>query len=563
MCGIIAAIRSQQDLSKLREVVLRAAKLVRHRGPDWSGVHEQSYKVGETLTHNMLAHERLTIVGIKSGAQPILSKGHALTVNGEIYNWRELRQSLQAADPEIEFTTDSDCEMILHTYLKSGVECLHQLDGVFAFVIASETGDFFAARDPIGVMPMYYGRAMDGTLWFASEMKALMDVCVTYEEFPPGHYYDAKDGLKRYFEPKWTDLTTIPEGELDLVSLRETFEQAVIKRMMCDAPYGVLLSGGLDSSLVASIVTRNAAKRIETGGTPWWSTVHSFSIGLEGSPDLKAAQDVAAFLKTEHHEFTFTIQEGIDALRDVIWHLETYDVTTIRASTPMYLLSRRIKAMGVKMVLSGEGSDEIMAGYLYFHKAPSPADLHVETVEKVLGLSKYDCLRANKTTAAWGVEARVPFLDQKFMEVAFAMDPKYKMCVDGKMEKYVLRKAFDDPDDPYLPESVLWRVKEAFSDGVGYSWIDSLKAHAEKSVSDELFGAAEHRFPHNTPMSKEAYFYRAIFSQLFPHHCAALQVPGGPSVACSTATAAKWDPQWEGKYDPSGRAVTGIHAAAF
>jgi asparagine synthase (glutamine-hydrolysing) len=441
------------------------------------------------------------------------------------------------------------------------------LDGDFAFVIADKQNHtFLAARDPIGVCPMYVGWAADGSLWFSSEMKALVDECDRFQEFPPGHYWSSKTGeFRRWYNPKWWD-ESVPTTPASLPDLVHVLDRAVVKRLMTDVPYGVLLSGGLDSSLIASLVSRHTAMRVEEDEkqAAWWPRLHSFSVGLKGAPDLIAAKRVADFLGTVHHEFTFTVQEGIDALHDVIYHLETYDVTTIRAATPMYFLTRKIRAMGIKMVLSGEGSDEIFGGYLYFHKAPTPEKFHVELCHKVKGLSKYDCLRANKATAAWGVEVRVPFLDRDVLDLVLGMDPKEKMISvkDGRMEKYVLRKAFDNKEKPWLPDDILWRQKEQFSDGVGYSWIDGLKAHAEKEVSEEQFKAAKYRFPYNTPATKEAYFYRSIFHDHFPQQSACETVPGGPSIACSTAAAVEWEKSWKENADPSGRSVLGVHSEA-
>jgi asparagine synthase (glutamine-hydrolysing) len=560
MCGIVAILGASGDVSELRKRALFLSSKQRHRGPDWGGICIQQLS-GNTV--NILCHERLAIVDPANGSQPLYNetKSIALTVNGEIWNHEALRKSL---GDRHQFATASDCEPIVHLYEEEGDQFVNKLDGIFAFVIADkEKGTFLAARDPIGVFPLYVGWGRDGSLWFASEMKALSEDCERFEEFPPGSYWSSNTGgPKRWYNPKWWN-EEIPNEPLDLVALRTAFERSVVKRLMTDVPYGVLLSGGLDSSLVASIVSRHAKKRVEDGerSEAWWPRVHSFTIGLKGSPDLVAAKEVADFLGTVHHEFTFAVQEGIDALRDVIYHIETYDVTTVRASTPMFLLARKVKAMGVKMVLSGEGSDEIFGGYLYFHKAPSPEKLHVETCHKIKALSKYDCLRANKSTAAWGVEVREPFLDRDFLDIAMSVDPKEKMIrpQEGRIEKYIIRKAFDDKENPYLPASILWRQKEQFSDGVGYSWIDSLKAYAEQEVSDEQLKAAQYRFPYNTPVSKEAYLYRSIFHSHFPQESAAKTVPGGPSIACSTPTAIEWDKAWKAMADPSGRSVLGVH----
>lgn len=560
MCGILAVLGcSSPPDQNLREEVLRRQRLLRHRGPDWSGI--------KAHPGGFLAHERLAIVDPESGRQPLVDPEDrvALAANGEIYNHRDLRSALS----DYAFATGSDCEVILPLFQRHGEDCVHHLDGAFAFVISdSVSGDFMAARDHMGIVPLYYGKTQDGAVWFASEMKALAGLVDQVAVVPPGHLYSSRTGgLVQWYRPDWHG-ETVPDRPEDLSRLRQAFEAAVVKRLMSDVPWGVLLSGGLDSSLVASITARHAARRIEAGEkeAAWWPRVHSFCIGLEGSPDLAAAREVAAFLETVHHEFTFTVQEGLDAVSDVIYHLETYDVTTIRASTPMYLMSRLIKAMGIKMVLSGEGADEIFGGYLYFHKAPDAAEFHHETVRKLKTLHLYDCLRANKSTAAWGVEVRVPFLDKAFLQEAMTLDPTAKMSSthpDGeRMEKDLLRRAFDDRDQPYLPDSVLWRQKEQFSDGVGYNWIDSLKAQAEAQISDAEMSAAAERFPHNPPASKEAYFFRRIFEQHYPGQDAAETVPGGPSIACSTPTAIAWDEAFAQAADPSGRAV-GIHNESY
>lgn len=504
-----------------------------------------------------------------SGDQPLFNEDKTIivTVNGEIYNYQELRQHILEKCPNKKFATNSDCEVISHLYELYGEEVAGMLDGFFAFVVLdTRNNTFYAARDPLGVTCMYIGWGRDGSVWLSSEMKCLKDDCTRFQQFPPGHYYSSKtSSFSRYYNPKfYLDFEAkpqrFPDTPYDPVVLRKAFEASVEKRMMSDVPFGVLLSGGLDSSLVAAI----AARKIKREGSVW-GKLHSFCVGLEGSPDLKAGRAVADFLGTDHHEFHFTVQEGIDAISEVIYHIETFDTTTIRASTPMFLMSRKIKALGVKMVLSGEGSDEVFGGYLYFHKAPNKEEFQSETVRKLQDLYKYDCLRANKATMAWGVEARVPFLDKAFLEVAMAIDPAEKMIdkSKGRIEKYIVRKAFDTPEDPYLPREVLWRQKEQFSDGVGYNWIDGLKAHAESMVSDEALKNAVHRFPDNTPRTKEAYWYRTIFEQHFPQRAALETVPGGPSVACSTPTAALWDAAWAGKEDPSGRAVAGVHESAY
>ena len=560
MCGILAILGLGEDASRFRYTALQLAKRIRHRGPDWSGIY--------THDHAILAHERLAIVDVVSGAQPLLDESGAiaLAVNGEIYNHEELRSSLEK---DYKFRSHSDCEVILHLYQRhrSG-DFLSSLRGMFAFVVYdSKTGHFMAARDPIGIIPLYYGFGKDGSVWFASELKAIADHCPVFAQFPPGCFYDssltAKDKIVRYYEPKW--MRSIPTMPIPTKSLKEALVNSVRSHLMSDVPFGVLLSGGLDSSLIASIACKLLKERANG------ERIRSYAIGLEGSPDLAAATKVAQFIGTQHHSLTFTVQEGLDALADVIYHIETYDVTTIRASTPMFLMARMIKAFGVKMVLSGEGADEIFGGYLYFHKAPNKEEFHRETVRKLDSLHMFDCLRANKAMSAWGVEARVPFLDTDFLNVAMNMNPAEKMTVDPstgakRMEKYVLRSAFDpttDPDDSYtyLPSEILWRQKEQFSDGVGYSWIDSLKAFAETHISDAMMETAEFRFPHNTPSTKEGYYYRQIFESHFPSTPAVQTVPGGPSIACSSATAIAWDESFKNRADPSGRAMKEVHLA--
>lgn len=566
MCGILAVIKSPEAPETLRPRVVSLAKTLRHRGPDWSGVHLQELEGtnGRTVI-NVLAHERLAIVDPEGGAQPLLNESGniALSVNGEIYNHKSLRGTLTGHH---DFATRSDCEVIVHLHEERGPEFVGDLDGVFAFVLADrESGDVVAARDPIGVVPLYWGHGSDGSLWFASEMKALQTVCPRFEQFPPGHVY-ANGELRRYYDPSWRESSVLPKGTPTGVQLRDGLSRAVVKRLMSDVPFGVLLSGGLDSSLVSAIVSRNAERRVEDDGRSpaWWPRVHSFCIGLEGAPDLESARAVAEFLGTAHHELHYTIEEGLDALSDVIYHIETYDVTTIRASTPMYLMARKIKATGIKMVFTGEGADEVFGGYLYFHKAPNPGEFYAETVRKVQALNHYDCLRANKSMAAWGVEARVPFLDKGFLDLAMGIDPSLKMSSgnDRRIEKHILREAFDIPDDPYLPESILWRQKEQFSDGVGYGWIDSLKGHAERQVSDDLFEARAHRFPENTPQTKEAFLYRSIFEDHFPSPAAIAAVVVEPSIACSSAVALKWEASWASMADPSGRAID-THRSAY
>ena len=558
MCGIIAVIGAEPaEVPALRNRVLRLQRRLRHRGPDWSGLHVQGTSV--------LAHERLAIVDPESGKQPLLDpdRGAALTVNGEIYNHQVLRASLEH---RYRFKTASDCEVILPLYQQMGDACVHELDGMFAFVLVDEqSGAFLAARDPIGILPLYIGFGPRGTLWFASEFKALQDDCERIEIFPPGHLCSSRSGeLRRWFQPDWLGDET-PDRALDPDRLRDALEHAVVKRMMSDVPWGVLLSGGLDSSLVASIAARHAEHRVEDDGrsAAWWPRMHTFSIGLQGCADHLAAQQVADHLGTVHHKFTFTIQEGLDALSDVVFHLESFDVTTVRASIPMYLMARKIRALGVKMVLSGEGADEALGGYLYFHRAPGPSELHSETLRKLRALHLYDCLRANKATAAWGVEARVPFLDLGFLQEVMTIDPVHKMSSSHpqgpRMEKHLLRQAFDVPEEPYLPAEILWRQKEQFSDGVGYGWIDALQDHAREEIGHALPADAASRFPQNTPLSPEAYLYRSLFEEHFHHRSAAATVPGGASIACSCPEAIGWDPAFAESPDPSGRAVTGIH----
>jgi len=504
----------------------------------------------------------LAIVDPTSGDQPLYNedKTVVVTVNGEIYNHEELKAKLTSH----KFQTGSDCEVIAHLYEEYGEEFVDMLDGMFSFVLL-DTRDksFIAARDAIGICPLYMGWGLDGSVWFSSEMKALSDDCERFISFPPGHLYSSKTGgLRRWYNPPWFS-ECIPSTPYDPLLIRESFEKAVIKRLMTDVPFGVLLSGGLDSSLVASVVSRHLAET--KVARQWGNKLHTFCIGLKGSPDLKAAKEVADYLGTVHHELHFTVQEGIDSLEEVIYHVETYDVTTIRASTPMFLMSRKIKSLGVKMVLSGEGSDEIFGGYLYFHKAPNKKEFHEETCRKIKALHLYDCLRANKSTSAWGLEARVPFLDKNFINVAMDMDPECKMIRRdlGRIEKWVLRNAFDDDEKPYLPKHILYRQKEQFSDGVGYSWIDGLKDHANEHVSDSMMMNASFVYPENTPTTKEAYYYRTVFEKFYPKNAARLTVPGGPSVACSTAKAVEWDAAWSKLLDPSGRAALGVHDAAY
>ncbi|XP_061336602.1 asparagine synthetase [glutamine-hydrolyzing] 3 isoform X3 [Gastrolobium bilobum] len=553
MCGILAVLGCVDNSQGKRARIIELSRRLRHRGPDWSGLHCH----GDCY----LAHQRLAIVDPTSGDQPLYNEDRTVivTVNGEIYNHKQLRQQLKSH----QFRTGSDCEVIAHL-VKHGEDFVDMLDGIFAFVLLdTRDNSFIAARDAIGVNSLYLGWGHDGSTWFASEMKALSDDCERFISFPPGHIYSSKQGgLRRWYNPPWYS-EHIPSTPYDPMMLCEAFERAVLKRMMTDVPFGVLLSGGLDSSLVAAVANRYLAE--SAAAHQWGSQLHTFCIGLEGSPDLKAAKEVADYLGTRHYELHFTVQEGIDALEEVIYHIETYDVTTVRASTPMFLMSRKIKALGVKMVLSGEGSDEIFGGYLYFHKAPNKEELHEETCRKIKALHLYDCLRANKSTAAWGVEARVPFLDKEFINIAMSMDPEWKMIRPdlGRIEKWVLRNAFDDDKNPYLPKHILYRQKEQFSDGVGYSWIDGLKDHTNKQVTDAMLMQANFIYPENTPTTKEAYHYRTIFEKFFPKNAARSTVPGGPSVACSTAKAVEWDAAWSKNLDPSGRAAIGVHAAAY
>ena len=554
MCSILGIfdLAPEIDLAALRRQALEQSSQQRHRGPDWSGVYVDANAI--------LVHERLAIVGVNSGAQPLRSADAALVlaVNGEIYNHRELRAALV----DYAFQSDSDCEVINALYREQGAEFLGRLNGIFAFALwDSATKRYLIARDPLGVCPLYWGHDGEGRLQVASEMKALVGVCADIDVFPPGHVYDSQNGkLQRYWQRDWRDYSATRGVEVGPQALRAALEAAVHRQLMTDVPYGVLLSGGLDSSLVAACAALYAKHRIESDDREeaWWPRLHSFAIGLDGSPDLAASRIAANALGTSHHEFIFTIEEGLDALPDVIRHIESYDVTSIRASTPMYLMARRIKAMGVKMVLSGEGADEIFGGYLYFHKAPSAEAFHQETVRKLDALHLYDCNRANKAMAAWGVEARVPFLDLEFLDVAMSMDAEHKRVRAGKIEKAVLRQAFDGA----LPERILWRQKEQFSDGVGYGWIDSLKAHAEASISDAELLAATQEFTINPPATKEALMYRRLFAKAFPDDCCARTVPGGPSIACSTPTAIAWDASFANAADPSGRAVAGVHLAA-
>ena len=545
MCGIVGAFELKENSEKLRSKVLEMSRRIRHRGPDWSGIH--------TSENAILAHERLAIVDPTSGKQPIYSKDKKiiLAANGEIYNHRLLRKEIS----EYDFSTGSDCEVILALFKKKGVDFIDDLNGIFAFAIYDENKDeYLIARDHMGIIPLYMGWDKKGTFFVASELKSLEGFCDKIELFPPGHYLSSKEGkLIKWYKRDWENYDNVSNNSTEIDHLRNALSKAVKRQLMSDVPYGVLLSGGLDSSITSAVAKIYADKRIESNDqkAAWWPTLHSFAVGLEGSPDLKAAKKVADYIGTVHHEIIFTIQEGIDAICDVIYHLETYDVTTIRASTPMFLMARVIKSMGIKMVLSGEGSDEIFGGYLYFHKAPNDKEFHNETVRKLDKLHQYDCLRANKALAAWGIEGRVPFLDKEFMDVAMSINPKDKMISEQRMEKWVLRKAFED----LLPKEVAWRQKEQFSDGVGYSWIDTLKEMVENEISDEIFTNASQKFPVNPPMNKEEYYYRNIFESHFPSKAAAESVPSVPSVACSSPVALKWDASFQGKNDPSGRAI--------
>jgi asparagine synthase (glutamine-hydrolysing) len=554
MCSIFAVLDINDDLTALRQLALKQSRLLRHRGPDWSGIH--------TCKGAVLAHERLAIVDINTGAQPLLSPDgmQSLAVNGEIYNHRDLRQTLKQP---FEFATESDCEVILPLYLEKDAGFLNDLKGMFAFVLYDETADrYLIARDPIGIIPLYYGFDDQHQLYVASEMKALMDVCNIVAEFPPGHYWSSGDEQPtQYYQRPWQEFSAVENAESSVKAVGEALEKSVISHLMTDVPYGVLLSGGLDSSIIAAVTQAHASMRVEDDqqSPAWWPRLHSFAVGLKGSPDLIAAEKVAKHIGTEHHGFEFTLQEGLDALDEVVYHLETYDVTTIRAATPMYLLARKIHAMGIKMVLSGEGADEIFGGYLYFHKAPDARSFHEETVRKLSRLHSYDCLRANKAMSAWGVEARVPFLDREFLDVAMSLNPKDKMITEGKMEKQILREAFTE----MLPEEIVWRQKEQFSDGVGYSWIDGIRDHAKNEVSAKQLAHAAKRFPYNTPTTEEAYLFRCLFEKHYPLASAAECVPGGPSVACSTPEAILWDKSLQELDDPSGRAVRSVHQEAY
>ena len=554
MCGITAIFNIHAGASGLRQQALQMSKRIRHRGPDWSGIYQ-----GRTA---ILAHERLSIVDPASGGQPLKSPDGRLilTVNGEIYNHRELREELKN---DYAFQTGSDCEVILALYQKYGKDFIEKLNGIFAFALYDEAEDtYLIARDPIGVIPLYIGHDDEGHLLVSSELKGLEGFASEYRPFPPGYYFFSRDkDYTRWYERDWMDYDNVKDNPASVQALHDALEAAVRRQLMSDVPYGVLLSGGLDSSITSAIAKKYAAKRVETGGKAdaWWPQLHSFAVGLKGAPDLAAAKKVADYIGTVHHEINYTIEEGLDAIRDVIYYIETYDVTTVRASTPMYLLARVIKSMGIKMVLSGEGADEVFGGYLYFHKAPDARAFHEETVRKLGKLYMYDCLRANKSLAAWGVEGRVPFLDKEFLDTAMRLNPEAKMCPGKTIEKRILREAFAD----MLPQEIAWRQKEQFSDGVGYSWIDTLKRITSEAVSDEEMANAAKRFPINPPQNKEEYYYRSIFAEHFPSESAARSVPSVPSVACSTAEALAWDKAFQNMNDPSGRAVKGIHEAAY
>ena len=554
MCGIVCAFDLKEKSEILRPLVLQMSKKIRHRGPDWSGIYSDNKTI--------MAHERLAIVDPASGKQPLFSLDRKLILaaNGEIYNHREIRSRYKDS---YKFQTQSDCEVILALYKQKGVDFVDDLNGIFGFAIYDvENDEYFIARDHMGVIPLYMGWDQNGTFYVASELKALEGHCTKIELFPPGHFLSSKDGkLVQWYNRDWDEFSAVKENETNISEIKKALEDAVHRQLMSDVPYGVLLSGGLDSSVTSAIAKKYASMRVESNdqAAAWWPQLHSFSVGLEGSPDLAAAQVVADHIGTIHHEIKFTIQEGLDAIRDVVYNLETYDITTIRASTPMYLMARVIKSMGIKMVLSGEGADELFGGYLYFHKAPNAEEFHDETVRKLNKLHMYDCLRANKSLAAWGIEGRVPFLDKEFIDVAMRINPQDKMINGERMEKWIVRKAFED----ILPESVVWRQKEQFSDGVGYSWIDTLKKVVGKAVSDEQLNNARYRFPIQTPQNKEEFYYRSIFESYFPSDAAALCVPQEASVACSTKRALEWDEAFKNMNDPSGRAVSKVHDKAY
>lgn len=554
MCGIVCAFDLKQDSEYLRPQILEMSKKIRHRGPDWSGIYSSDNAI--------MGHERLAIVDPTSGKQPLLNEEETLVLaaNGEIYNHLELRKQFKG---KYNFRTDSDCEIILALYQEKGVDFVDDLNGIFAFAIYDNKKDeYFIARDHMGIIPLYMGWDINGTFYVASELKALEGICSKIELFPPGHYWHSSDSAPvNWYNREWRDFENVKDNPTSIEELHDALSDAVHRQLMSDVPYGVLLSGGLDSSVTSALAKKFASKRIESDDTQsaWWPQLHSFSVGLEGSPDLEAARKVSKHIGSIHHEVKFTIQEGLDAIRDVVYHLETYDITTIRASTPMFLMARTIKSLGIKMVLSGEGADELFGGYLYFHKAPSAEEFHKETVRKLDKLHQYDCLRANKSLAAWGIEGRVPFLDKEFIDVAMRINPKDKLINSKRMEKWVVRKAFED----YLPESVAWRQKEQFSDGVGYNWIDTLKEVVEAAVTDEQMENAYFRFPLQTPQNKEEFHYRTIFEEHFPSDAAAMSVPSVPSVACSTPIALEWDEAFKNQNDPSGRAIAKVHDDAY
>ena len=554
MCGIVSIFNIKKQTHELRDKALRMSQKIRHRGPDWSGI----YCGGSAI----LAHERLSIVDPESGGQPLFSPDRkvVLAVNGEIYNHQEIRRQYAG---RYDFQTGSDCEVILALYRDKGIDFLENISGIFAFALYDEEKDaFLIARDPIGVIPLYIGYDSDGTVYVASELKALEGQCERYEPFLPGHYYWSKEpGMKRYYHRDWFEYDAVKNNEASVDAIRDALKDSVRRQLMSDVPYGVLLSGGLDSSVISAIAEKFSEHRIEDNSQTraYWPRLHSFAVGLKGAPDLAKAKLVADHIGTVHHEINYTIQEGLDAIRDVIYFIETYDVTTVRASTPMYLLARVIKSMGIKMVLSGEGADEVFGGYLYFHKAPSAKAFHEETVRKLSKLHYYDCLRANKSLSAWGVEGRVPFLDKEFLDVAMRTNPEAKMCPGSTIEKKIVREAFAD----MLPAEIAWRQKEQFSDGVGYSWIDTLKKITSEAVSDEQMAHAAERFPINPPLNKEEYYYRSIFAEYFPSESAARSVNQEASVACSTAIALEWDAAFKNMNDPSGRAVKGVHEQAY
>ena len=554
MCGIVCAFNLRGDKDLIRSNVLEMAQKVRHRGPDWSGIYSSDNAI--------LAHERLAIVDPTSGKQPIISEDglKVIAVNGEIYNHLNLKNRFAT---NYNFRTESDCEVILALYEKKGINFLNDLNGIFAFALYdSSNGKYLIARDHMGIIPLYMGWDKDDIFYISSELKSLEGVCDKIELFPPGHYLESSSmNLVKWYDPEWVSYEHVKDSETSIKAIHDSLSAAVKRQLMSDVPYGVLLSGGLDSSITSALAKKFASKRIESNDKQdaWYPQLHSFSVGLKDAPDLKAARIVADHIGTIHHEINFTVQEGIDAIRDVIYHLETYDITTIRASTPMYLIARAIKSLGIKMVLSGEGADELFGGYLYFHKAPNAKEFHEETVRKLDKLHQYDCLRANKSLAAWGIEGRVPFLDKEFIDVAMNINPEDKMIKNGRIEKWVLREAFKD----YLPESVLWRQKEQFSDGVGYSWIDSLKDLVSKEVSDHNLENASKIYPINTPRNKEEYYYRSIFNNHFPSDASAMSVPSVPSVACSTPQALEWDEAFKNMNDPSGRSISNIHNKSY